>query len=498
MKPINFCIIIFLCIGFQSFAQKPLSHPDATWEINDAFTDEFNTPNIDPNIWSTDIGSWATWSWDEDNSYITSDSVLTLRMRHQNHSRGGKDLNFMSGITRSNEKITYGYFETRLKATDKGQGTCPAFWLYSVGEPTPTEEGGVKYCEIDVIEIFQKPYDEQRLEMNLHTRIIENGQLVWKRPGQGHTDLTANTWLAPWHPSDDFHTYGVLNRLDSIFWYVDGVQRGAKKNHYWHLPMYMTASLGLRTPYEEYINGTRRAVPTPDPEPGFPTEAYFDYIRTWTAEADLYAESENYKNAEFMVDSDLEFRCRYFAGTGEAVLVDDWKGVSCILQELDANGAVVNELVKFYPNAIAKESGEAKIVLPLDGYTPSAMLPTGHQYVLRPVFKTSANGGEDIYMKDEFFPITLIENTSSVNSFEAKENINIFNASEGVFVNLSENLNDGQLRIHDLSGKELYSNKISSGSTLIENATFPTSGVYMISVKTGDLERVEKVVIMGN
>ena len=498
MKPINFYIIIFLSIGFQCFAQKPVSHPDASWEINDGFTDEFNAAEINGDIWNTSPGSWATWSWDKDNAYTTDDSLLTLRMRQQTHVRGSNDLFFKSGISRTKEKITYGYFETKIKATDKGQGTCPAFWLYSSGEPNPTEEGGVKYCEIDVIEIFQKPYDEQRLEMNLHTRILENGVLKWKRPGQGHADLTHNTWLAPWHPSDDYHTYGVWNRLDSIFWYVDGVQRGAKKNHYWHLPMFMTVSLGLRTPYEEYVNGVRRAVPHPDPEPGFPTEMYCDYVRTWGTDAQLYTDPEKYYNAEFMVESDLDFRCRYFAGTGEAVLVDDWKGVTCLLQEIDANGAVVQEIQKFFPGAISKESGEARVSISLDGLTPSDMLPSGHQYILKPVFRTSANGGEDIYMKEEFYPIRLVENTSNVNSHEALEKIEILNMPEGININLSENIEEAQLRIHDLTGRQLYSNEIASGSTLIGNATFPTAGIYLVSVKSGNLERLEKVVVMGN
>lgn len=87
-------------------------------------------------------------------------------MRQETHSRNGKEFYFKSGIYQSREKVTYGYFEASIKASAKGQGTAPAFWLYSRGEPVPTEEGGVQYCEIDAIEIFQIPNQLKRLEMN--------------------------------------------------------------------------------------------------------------------------------------------------------------------------------------------------------------------------------------------------------------------------------------------------------------------------------------------
>ncbi len=302
--------------------QQPLSHPDAKWELDASFSDDFNTATLDTDRWNNDPNDWGTWSWSPDNAYVL-DTVLTLRMRQETHSRGGKEYYFKSGIVRNEDEITYGYFEASIKASAKGQGTCPAFWLYSYGQPTPEEEGGVQYCEIDVAEIFQKPNDLQRLEMNLHTRIIENGILTWKRPGQGDIELCHNTWLAPWDPRDDYHTYGVLSGVDSIFWYVDGVQRGAKPNIYWHLPMHITVSMGLRTPYEKYIDGVRTVMPYPDtePEPGFPTEMYCDYVRVWNTPPQLKADQKHYMETEFHADSLLNFKCYWDAGNGFQVLM---------------------------------------------------------------------------------------------------------------------------------------------------------------------------------
>ncbi len=346
MKSTFLISVIIVTICLNGYGQTPVSHPNAIWDLNETFSDEFNAEQINVDKWDNDVNDWGTWSWEPENAYITGDSALTLKMHQQTHWRNGEEYYFISGINRSYEKNIYGYYETRIKASDKGQGTCPAFWMYSKGEPTPTEEGGVKYCEIDAVEIFQIPYDTSRLEMNLHARIIENGVLTWKRPGQGDIELCHNTWEAPWDPREEYHTYGVWNRVDSILWYVDGVQRGAKKNYYWHLPMYVTVSMGLRTPYEMYINGVRTQMPFPDsiPEPGFPTEMYCDYVRVWKTDAQLYADREKYYDAEYPVNHDITFDCRYFAGTGETVLSDSWDGVSCKFQEIQADGTVVNEI----------------------------------------------------------------------------------------------------------------------------------------------------------
>ena len=414
-----FLVILFLYTSFYSYGQSPEAHPNAHWEINNKFTNEFNGAELDQEQWTNDVNSWGTWSWDPNNAYIKEDA-LALRMYQETHSRNGKDFYFKSGIYQNRETVTYGYFETSIKASAKGQGTCPAFWLYSRGQPIPTEEDAVQYCEIDAIEIFQVPNQLQRLEMNLHTRIIENGQLTWKRPGQGNRDLTHNTWVAPWDPRDDFHTYGVWNRLDSIIWYVDGIQRGAKKNHYWHLPMYPTVSMGLRTPYERYINGVRTIQPYPDTEPeeGFPTEMFCDYVRAWKTDPQLYADKEKYYNAEFPTNLPLVFNVRYFAGNGEQVLPANGNGVSCKLQEITADGTVVKEYEEVDAASIGKESGLIPFNFSVDSLPLSSDLPAGNQYILRPIFTSSFNGGENITFAEEYYPIQVVEKVEIVEEEE--------------------------------------------------------------------------------
>ena len=166
MRFIGILLILLLHISLWCHGQKPASHPGVVWNLNNTFSDEFNTGELDIKKWNHNPSDWGTWSWEPENAYVT-DTALTLRMIQKTHSRNGKEYYFQSGIIRNEQTFTYGYFEARIKASEKGQGTCPAFWLYSRGQPTPTEEEGVKYCEIDAIEIFQIPYEHKAFRNEL-------------------------------------------------------------------------------------------------------------------------------------------------------------------------------------------------------------------------------------------------------------------------------------------------------------------------------------------
>ena len=273
----------------QTQSVYPASDPDnsGNWQLNEALSDEFDQPELDRSKWNNDVGDWGVWSWEPELASV-KDSMLTISMTQETHTRDGSEFYYKSGIVRIEQTITYGYFEARIKGCERFPGAAPAFWLYSVGQPTPTEEGGVQYSEIDVVELQQSEWDFNRSEwegpefvdMNLHARIIQNGELTWIRPG-GFPDITRNKWEAPWDARDEFHTYGVLSRPDSIFWYVDGVERGRKENLYWHLPMHITVSMGLRRPFVTYVGANRFPVPEETTTEGFPTEMYCDYVRVW-------------------------------------------------------------------------------------------------------------------------------------------------------------------------------------------------------------------------
>jgi beta-glucanase (GH16 family) len=260
-------------------AAKPVGGPGGSWELLSTFSDEFETEDLNGAKWDWQPPSWGTWSWDPANVFVQR-GILHLRMRHEPHRRGGEQLFYKSGILRSRAKITYGYFEARIKGCALFPGACPAFWMYSEGR----KSGAIRYSEIDIVELQQTHAGQSapnRIDLNLHCRIEDaQGKETWIRPKQ-NPELCRHFWIAPWDPRDEFHVYGCHVTRDAITWYIDGLEVARAENRYWHLPMHVTLSLGLRAPYERHVNGDRLTVPEKSLPAGFPTEMTVDYVRVW-------------------------------------------------------------------------------------------------------------------------------------------------------------------------------------------------------------------------
>ncbi len=294
---------IAFAVVVVSFAASPLAMADdpkpvgdvlqaspADWELVSQFSDEFNGNQIDKTKWNIDTEDWGTWSWEPDNA-TQSDGSLHLRMVQDTHQRGNQKLDYTSGIARTHKTITYGYFEARVKGCSRFPGASPAFWLHSKGPENryQARDGEtVTYSEIDIIELQQSEFDAKtnkhnsvnHIDCNLHTQLLKNGTKEWIRPNT-NPPMCKNEFIAPWDPRDDFHVYGVENTKDWVVWYIDGKEIGRKPNLYWHLPMHVTLSLGLRYPFEAYKNGSRVPVPELTTSDGFPTTMLVDYVRVW-------------------------------------------------------------------------------------------------------------------------------------------------------------------------------------------------------------------------
>ena len=232
---------------------------------------------------------------------------MHLRMVQQEHQRDKQTLYYTSGMARNDKTITYGYFEARVKGCSRYPGASPAFWLYSIGPQNRylTEDGEtVAYSEIDIIELQQsefgfetkKHFPVTRIDCNLHTTLIKNGKRQWVRPNS-HPEICQNHYDADWDPREDYHVYGVQNSKDWIVWYIDGKEVARKPNLYWHLPMHVTLSLGLRYPFVAYKNGERVTVPDETTDDGFPTTMSVDYVRVWQRPEDMAAQLTGKKTA---------------------------------------------------------------------------------------------------------------------------------------------------------------------------------------------------------
>ncbi|TWT83628.1 Kappa-carrageenase precursor [Planctomycetes bacterium CA13] len=326
-KKITFTIM-FLSLATMSFAMaedpKPygdlLKDRSADWQFVPALSDEFNGDQVDTNKWNIDTEDWGTWSWEPGNAF-QKDGSLHLQMVQETHQRGNQKLFYKSGIARSPKTITYGYFEAKVKGCSRFPGASPAFWLHSKGPENryaATDGETVAYSEIDVIELQQCEYDFKtkkhndvnRIDCNLHTILVKDGKKQWLRPNMDPAKCK-NEYDSPWDPRDDYHVYAVENTKDTIVWYIDGKEVARKANLYWHLPMHVTLSLGLRYPFEAYKDGKRIPVPEKTTLEGFPTTMFVDYVRVWqnsqvASQPPTYSQVEQPKKAKAATDMTKE------------------------------------------------------------------------------------------------------------------------------------------------------------------------------------------------
>lgn len=103
--------------------------------------------------------------------------------------------------------------------------------------------------------------------------------------------------------------------------------------------------------------------------------------------------------------------------------------------------------------------------------------------------------GSSSYASDSW--TLVVKGTStSINNVHAKDTIKIRNMSEGVAVKLIDNSNEARILVHDMAGKLILQYRNVQDATMIEKSIFPSTGIYVITVATANLHRVEKVAII--
>ncbi|QDT04946.1 Kappa-carrageenase precursor [Rubripirellula lacrimiformis] len=301
MNRISIVFVVILQAAIASSADPvPLRNAEdanaAAWKFVQSHSDEFDGDQVDRQKWNIDTKDFGPWSWDPAN-VAEKDGSLHLRMVQSGHRRGEQELHYTSGMARNDQTITYGYFEARIKGCSRYPGACPSFWLYSISPQNRFQASDgetVAYSEIDVVELQQSEFDSEtkshypvtRIDCNLHTVLIKDGKRQWFRPHSA-PDLCRSYVDSTWDPRADYHVYGVHNTRETITWYIDGVEVAKKPNLYWHLPMHVTLSLGLRYPFVGYQNGDRVAVQDATTGDGFPTHMSVDYVRVWQQPGDF-------------------------------------------------------------------------------------------------------------------------------------------------------------------------------------------------------------------
>lgn len=300
MKTRDFLLLLPLamasCIGGQTALDEVTIYTSTPYNSKlytkvEQFSDEFNG-EIDTQKWDIPEDTFAAWSFKREN-VSTKGGDLLLRAKYDPHNSNSKDFYFTSGMLRSKATTKYGYYEARVKGANLWPGVCSAFWLYTkvpAKDVVPQELNTVSYNEIDVMELQQIARDKRMMACNLHIMILDEAEkgglrnnfiTAGKLPAMGR-----NEFLVEWDPEADYHIYACENRPDSIVFYIDNKRVASKPNFFWHMDegMYVTLSLGMRTPYETYEGGPRRPVETSEQqalEAGFPTDMIIDYVRAY-------------------------------------------------------------------------------------------------------------------------------------------------------------------------------------------------------------------------
>lgn len=297
--PLPIALLSSLLLADSLFAQTPENVRPATavngesWTIRWDRSDDFNGSKIDWTKWRPNPENFSGWRWDNRKNATVKDGRLHLTLRAElgdaeDEGREEKP-QFSSAMLKSFAKGTYGYYEARIQGAELFPGASPAFWLYSDIDDSVVAPGEVRYSEIDIVELTQRQAADEGnvriMDHNLHA-ILSNGKRglegrEWRRPNRdAFREAQANEYHAPFDPRAGFHTYGCRVDPEQIIWYVDGVEVGRKPNTYWHRPMHVALSLGVRAPYVKWENN--KLVPGGAAEIAqFPTSMQVDYVRVW-------------------------------------------------------------------------------------------------------------------------------------------------------------------------------------------------------------------------
>ncbi|MGL6259636.1 Ig-like domain-containing protein [Vibrio sp. WXL210] len=495
---------------------------EVRWQELGDRSDDFTSGSINPAKWQNAPASLnvGAWTFDPANAYV-QDGKLVIETTQETHTRrfadscwdgvaGGppqfvdRELYYKSGAVHSIAKGVYGFYEAKIKGVEMFPGLSPAFWLYSDDHPfddrnDPTKQY-VDYSEIDIVELQQADWrsptdfdDQYDMDHNLHARVEENGQIVWKRP-KPNPEAQLLHYRAPFDPRLDYHTYAVENRPDRITWYVDGVEVGSKPNKWWHRPMRVTFSQGLRRHLIKYNPDCQRADPNPDNiiSEGFPEKARMkvDYVKTWKALPSVWIDDEDrYVNTEFPTNQPMDVVVNYHGGSDYYVKSGQYNGVTLNLIEKNSSGLVQVVRSANDPNTTKddnKYAGKTTLSINLSGVTPSSQLPSGHFYALAPVFNSS--NGSVIYAQGPIEPILISGEGNGGGGDVAVTGVELSPASATLKVNESVQLS-AKISPYNASNKSVYYYSDDSDIASVNSSGMITAkkkGSTVVSVTTND------------
>jgi beta-glucanase (GH16 family) len=300
--------IIFLVSYTASFSQN--------WQL--IWEDDFNGNSLDQSKWVHDIGTgsqYGMWGWGngelqyyQPQNTILNNGIAKIEVKEEPNgivdSWGASSYFSSSKITTKGIfDFRYGKVEARIKTID-GQGFWPAFWMLPSNGSWPCDG------EIDIMEQWGNDYLTNSTTGAAHIGTCPYSQST-------HFYESFSSYISSGSYADDFHTYSVIWKEDTITWYVDETELfSLNPSSYWSIPSQSAWPFNANEWYLMINLAITQAGPNSNTV--FPNQMEIDYVRVY---------QENLTNS---INIDNKNKYTVFPNPANDVLTIQGKNVSSI------------------------------------------------------------------------------------------------------------------------------------------------------------------------
>ena len=266
--------IIFFLISLFVFSLNAQN-----WQL--VWEDDFNGSSLDQSKWVHDIGTgsqYGMWGWGNGELQYYQPQNTTLNngiAKIEVKEEPNGIIDSWSAISYfSSSKITtkglfnfrYGKVEARIKTID-GQGFWPAFWMLPSNGSWPCDG------EIDIMEQWGNDYLTNSTSGAAHLGTCPYSSST-------HFYETSSSYISSGSYGDDFHTYSVIWKEDTITWYVDEIELfSLNPSSYWSIPSQSTWPFNANEWYIMINLAITQAGPNSNTV--FPNQMEIDYVRVY-------------------------------------------------------------------------------------------------------------------------------------------------------------------------------------------------------------------------
>jgi beta-glucanase (GH16 family) len=249
------------------------------WQL--IWEDNFDGNSLDSTKWIHDIGTgsqYGMWGWGngelqfyQSQNTIIDSGIATITVKEESaglvDSWGNTSYYSSSKLTTKGIfDFRYGKVEARIKSLD-GEGFWPAFWLLPTGGGWPCDG------EIDIMEQWGNNYLTNNTTGAAHIGTCPYSQST-------HFYESFSSYISSGSFADDFHTYSIIWKEDTISWYVDESEIfSLNPSSYFSIPSQSTWPFNSNEWYLMINLAITQAGPNANTV--FPNQMEIDYVRVY-------------------------------------------------------------------------------------------------------------------------------------------------------------------------------------------------------------------------